>query len=60
MLKARNGLALALVILALAGCGRKAALEPPSAAVTGGEPQTNADDTIANPDRRFILDGLIE
>jgi len=60
-----------IAALALAGCGRKGPLDPPpAAAVTGEKAPPTADKSAAigpdgkpiapaNPNKRFILDGIL-
>jgi predicted small lipoprotein YifL len=53
--------ALLVIAVALAGCGRKGPLEPPPGAQT--EKVTAADGTVVErpvrPNRPFVLDGLL-
>jgi len=62
---ALSAVVIGLAAVALAGCGRKGPLEPPSAAVTtniaaqqGQQVQTAQ--TPPKPDRPFVLDRLLD
>ncbi len=57
---------MALALLALAGCGRRGDLEPPSAAVVQAPENKRslelrrADHAIAPPKKDFVLDPLLQ
>jgi predicted small lipoprotein YifL len=55
--------AVSLAALALAGCGRKGPLEPPSPAVTTQQQTGQSVQTVQTPpqpDRPFVLDPLLD